>query len=575
MVLVHSPAETDTFSSAYVRPSFHQGIGNKIGRFNRILPYQATSTWTTRRALIAAALLAAGVLLGVGVTALVGGEDTVPEEQAESIQVAPPPTSSESIELGDPDPEPPPNVPALNAISAQFREVADRARPSVVFIRVENDNGEAALPDDGFHNEGAPMFNRRRTSAGSGVIISAEGHVVTSGHVVDDASRIRVLLEDKREYDAELVGTDLTTDLAVIRLIGTGEEDDAPLPVAALGDSDRVEVGEWVLAIGNPFRLTGTVTAGIVSALSRQVDVIDDSFRIEDFIQTDAAINPGNSGGALVNTRGEAIAIISAIATESGSYEGYAFAVPINLVERVVLDLIDNGRVERGYLGVEIRAVTAADARELGLDAIEGVLIASVAEGGAAEAAGIRERDVLLEVDGVDVNAPNQFQSRVALRRPGEEVELSVWRDGEERDMVTELIGRDDEAFTQWLTSLDERPSEPFNVGPEDVAPHDIPRTDAEDWGVRFRDLTPNERRTFGVSAGAFVEQIAQGSAADVDGLPSGCVVTRIENRPVASAEEALVALATLAERGDPALLRVRRTDGLTAFYDLASPFVD
>lgn len=530
---------------------------------------------TTRRILIASVLLAAGVLLGVIFADITSSDSTVAERRQPEVQESPPPTTAESIELGDPDPAPPPNVPALTTISAQFRDVAERASPSVVFIRVEGDVSETGIPNDGFHDELGPLYNRRRTSAGSGVILSENGHVVTSAHVVDKASRIRVLLKDKREYEAEYVGDDPTTDLAVIRLIRTNDEEGEALPVAALGDSDAVEVGEWVLAIGNPFRLTGTVTAGIISALGRQVDIIDNSFRIEDFIQTDAAINPGNSGGALVNIRGEVIGIASAIATESGAYEGYGFAIPINLVRRVATDLIEDGRVERGYLGVEIRSVTAADARELGLDTIQGVLIASVARGGAAELAGIRERDVLLQVDGVAVNAPNQFQSRVALRRPGEEVELSVWRDGDEQLLTTELIGRDDDAFQEWLTSLDEQRLRPVPEATPEDAPPNIPRTDAEDWGVRFRDLTSAERRTFGVSAGAYVEQIAPGSAAEVDGLPFGCVVTRIENQPVASAEEALIALGDLAQRGDPALLRVRRIDGVTAFYDLASPYVD
>jgi serine protease Do len=467
-----------------------------------------------------------------------------------------------------------PELPEATTINRLFTGVAARVTPAVVFISIETD-APAEVPDDGFHEE-LPYYPRGRISAGSGVIVSPEGYILTNGHVVQDATRIRVLLSDKREFDAELVGGDPTTDLAVIRLLEANvgaDEDEDPLPVATLGDSDALEVGEWVLAVGSPFRLTGTVTQGIVSALSRQVNIIEDSFRIEDFIQTDAAINPGNSGGALVNLRGEVVGIATAIATESGSYEGYGFAIPINLARRVAADLITRGEVERGYLGVEVRPVTAADARELGMRLIEGVFIASVARGTSADRAGLRERDVLLAVDGEPVDSPNQFQSRIALSRPGDRVALDVWRDGARRRLEAGLIGRDDPVFARWLAGLGEGRLE--EEPPPAEPPPDAPFFDAEDWGVRFRDLTPAERRAFGVSGGAYVEGIASGSAADVDGLPEGTVVTQIEDRPVGSAEQARASLAALAEVGAPALLRVRRPDGLVAFYDLASPYVD
>lgn len=531
---------------------------------------------TTRRVLLGLAFLAAGVLLGVVVAELRRVDERPNGQAASSTQTAPVPSATgETIQLGDPDPPPPANIPALTALNTSFKEVASRAAPAVVFIRVETNVDGGDAPDDGFHE--GPFMQRRRTSAGSGVVISPEGYVVTNEHVVAGASRIRVLLEDKREFDAEFIGSDRTTDLAIIRLLEVNLDEDAePLPVAALGDSDALEVGEWVLAVGNPFRLTGTVTAGIVSALRRQVDIIEDPLSIEDFIQTDAAINPGNSGGALVNMRGEVVGIATAIATESGAYEGYGFAVPINLVERVTIDLIENGEVQRGYLAVEIRPMTASDAQELGAPRIEGVIIESVAEGGPAELAGIEPKDVLLSVDGRPVNESNQFQSRVALRRPGDQVALEVWRDGELRTLEAQLIGNEDEAFDNWMASLGERqrPSD-LPEPPIEVPPPDVPRYEAEDWGVRFRDLTPAERRAFGVSGGAFVEDIESDSAAEVDGLPAGCVVTRVEDHPVSSAEEALAVLGRQAERELPALLRVRKSNGTTAFYDLASPFVD
>ncbi len=532
---------------------------------------------TTRRVLLGLAFLAAGVLLGVVVAELRHVNVPRSEVEASSAQTVPSPAAAQEVQIGNPNPPPPPSVPGLISLNTLFKEVSANVTPSVVFIRVETDvPGESTLPDDRFHENPGPFLPRRRTSAGSGVILSPDGYVVTNSHVVEGAARIRVLLNDKREFDAELIGADPTTDLAIVRLLEANQEEDDPLPVASLGDSDALEVGEWVLAVGNPFRLTSTVTAGIVSALRRQVDIIEDPFRIEDFIQTDAAINPGNSGGALVNMRGEVVGIATAIATESGAYEGYGFAVPVNLVERVATDLIEHGEVQRGYLAVEIRPVTAADAQELGMSRIEGVIIASVAGSGPAARAGIQARDVLLSVDGRAVNEPNQFQSRVALRRPGEPVSLEVWRAGELQTLEAELIGRDDTAFEGWLADLGERnPPQVLEEIPDDAAPPDAPRYEAEDWGVRFRDLTPSERRSFGVSGGAFVENIASGSAAEVDGLPSGTVVTRVEDRPVSTAEEALAVLGVLAQRGVPALLRVRRQDGVTAFYDLASPYVD
>jgi serine protease Do len=522
-------------------------------------------------------LLVVGALLGVlAVQWWRPGDERSASTQAggEEQGPAPAPATAEPILIGNPDPAPAPELPEATTINRVFTGVAARVTPAVVFISTQSDL-PTELPEDGFHEE-SPYYPRNRTSAGSGVIVSPEGYILTNAHVVQDAARIRVLLGDKREFDAELVGDDPTTDLAVIRLLEVNvgaDEDVAPLPVATLGDSDAVEVGEWVLAVGSPFRLTGTVTQGIVSALGRQVDIIEDSFRIEDFIQTDAAINPGNSGGALVNLRGEVVGIATAIATESGSYEGYGFAVPINLARRVATDLITLGEVERGYLGVVIRPVTAADAQELGMPRIEGVLIESVARGTSADRAGLRERDVLLTIEGEPVDSPNQFQSRIALYHPGDVVALEIWRGGERLRLDAALIGRDDPVFAQWLDDLgDERV--PEEAAPPEP-PADAPLYDAGDWGVRFRDLTAAERRAFGVSGGAYVETIQSGSAADVDGLPAGAVVTQIEERPVGSAEQARAAMAALAEVGAPALLRVRRRDGLTAFYDLASPYVD
>ena len=235
-------------------------------------------------------------------------------------------------------------------LSRSFQQVARNVTPAVVFIRV---NTESDTSERGW----LPRFGPPRQSVGSGVIITESGYIVTNNHVVEGADEIYVTLDDKRQYEARVVGTDKSTDLAVIKAVAARE-----LPAASFGNSDRVAVGEWVIAIGNPFRLTSTVTAGIVSALGRQVSIIEDQFGIEDFIQNRCRDQSGNSGGALVNLDGELIGINTAIATETGSYEGYGFAVPVNLVRRVAEDLIAYGEVKRGYLGVTIQPVNAQQA---------------------------------------------------------------------------------------------------------------------------------------------------------------------------------------------------------------------
>jgi len=323
------------------------------------------------------------------------------------------------------------DVPASNASLPQLRDVASSVTQSVVYIETEVAASARALPDDENHNFDDPnweqFFPRRRASTiGSGVIVSEDGYIITNNHVIagtDDAT-IRVTLNDKRIFTARVVGRDPSTDLAVLKIESDG------LPHVLVGDSDLVEVGDWVVAVGNPFRLRSTVTVGIVSALGRNVDIIADQMRIESFIQTDAAINRGNSGGALVNQFGELVGINTAIATENGAYQGYGFAIPSNMAFKISQDLIEFGSVKRGYLGVNIVSVGQDRAAQLGLPAIEGVEIVNILRNSAAESIGLRNNDVILSVDGVKVNEANHLQERVALRRPGEEVNLEIWRSG-------------------------------------------------------------------------------------------------------------------------------------------------
>jgi len=301
-----------------------------------------------------------------------------------------------------------------------FKTIASNVTPSVVYI-------ETIIPvsTDG-ESESGNFWNRviprRARTVGSGVLITRDGYILTNNHVIEDAvdQGIKVVLNDKREYPAKVVGLDPSTDLAVIKISG---ENHASITV---GNSETVEVGEWVLAIGNPFRLRSTVTAGIVSALSRDVEIIDDNFRIESFIQTDAAINKGNSGGALVNTSGQLVGINTAIASQSGSYQGYGFAVPVNLAMKVATDLIEFGEVRRALLGVSIVSVDYGRALQIGIEEVKGVEIVVLSENGAASNAGLELGDVILQVNGFNVNESNQLQEKIAVVKPGEKVDLRI-----------------------------------------------------------------------------------------------------------------------------------------------------
>src|SRR6476661_5442340 len=331
-----------------------------------------------------------------------------------------------------------------------FTQAAAAVTPAVVHIKTTYTNapGGSSGGRDPFEDMFEDFFGQRRRqqgpmmASGSGVIISTDGYIVTNNHVVENANKIEVVLNDKRSFEAKVIGRDPNTDLALIKVSANS------LPIVKLGDSDNVRVGEWVLAVGNPFNLTSTVTAGIVSAKGRSIGILGDpqnqnSRPIEAFIQTDAAINRGNSGGALVNTRGELVGINAAIASQTGNYEGYGFAIPINLAKKVLDDFREFGSVQRGYLGVTIGDVSAELAKEKGLPSTQGVYVASAVSGGSAAAAGIKEGDVITKIAGIPVNSSAELQEQIGRHRPGDKIAISVVRGGSERNVNLTLKGED------------------------------------------------------------------------------------------------------------------------------------
>ena len=334
--------------------------------------------------------------------------------------------------------------PLVRGADFDFREAARRATPAVVHIATQS--GAPHLPNEGrnpfrffYEEEGFPSPFRDlipREGTGSGVLYTSDGYIVTNYHVIADADRIAITLADNRQYKARVVGTDPATDLAVLKIDARG------LPTLKVADARRAEVGEWVLAIGNPLELNSTVTAGIISARGRNLDLLPGEGAIESFIQTDAAVNPGNSGGALVNTRGELLGINTAIASQTGWYAGYSFAIPANIVQRIADDIIQFGIFKRAYLGIDVSELDAAYARELGLDVAQGVVVERVLGNGSAAHSGLQVKDVIIAAGGRAVRAVPDLQEVVASAAPGQELELRVLRNGVRIDIRLQLKAR-------------------------------------------------------------------------------------------------------------------------------------
>jgi Do/DeqQ family serine protease len=351
-----------------------------------------------------------------------------------------------------------------------------------------------------FHFFGDPYGgNNTYTGFGSGVIISNDGYIVTNNHVVDGAGNVQVILNDQQEFEATIVGTDPTTDLALLKI------DDSNTPFITFGNSDAVKIGEWVLAVGNPFNLTSTVTAGIVSAKARNINILGTPGAIESFIQTDAAVNMGNSGGALVNMNGELIGVNAAIASNTGSYAGYSFAIPVNIVKKVVDDLLNFGQVQRAYLGVTIREVDSKLAKEKDLDKSNGVYIESVSETGGARIAGIKEGDVIESVDNHSVRTNSELLEVIGQHSPGDVVQVVVRRDGADKNFQVELKNQ------QGNTEV-EKKGDDFYMSDLGATLAEVPAEDMQKLnitsGVKVLELSDGMLKKGGVQAGFIILKI-------------------------------------------------------------------
>lgn len=436
-------------------------------------------------------------------------------------------------------------------LSSAFRDVAKHIRPSVVGIvakrgraldgnELERLHGNLPLPfgDDlrRFFGDGTPMPQPQ--GQGTGVIVDSDGIIATNNHVVRDASEIEVHLADGRTLAAEVIGTDPETDLALLRVEGKD------LPAARLGDSTRMEPGDWVVAVGNPFGLDHTVTVGVVSATGRSgIGVAD----FENFIQTDAAINPGNSGGPLLNLDGEVIGINTAIRSSNGGSDGISFAIPSATLADVMPDLVDGGRVKRGWLGVGIQPLTEALAESFDAPGAKGALVSRVYDDTPAAEGGLRAGDIISHVNGKPIEDSRGLSETIAALDPGQEAKLGVWRDGKQLELSIELATRPEREELAGARPLLERRSR-------------------DDFGLGLQDLSRADQRTLGIDGGVRVTRVQAGSPAAAAGLTSGDVILSIGSEEVRSADEAAELLRA---SGEDVRLLVQGEDGGTRWIVL------
>ncbi|HTF20493.1 MAG TPA: Do family serine endopeptidase [Chryseolinea sp.] len=434
----------------------------------------------------------------------VGEQDTVKLDYGKTL-----PTSKVAYKVDDNG----------KAIPLDFTAAAEQVMPGVVFIRSTQqggDRGEETTGGDPFRDFFGPRGQRGPSqSSGSGVIVNESGYIVTNNHVVQDADLVEVTLYDNRTLKAEVIGTDPDTDLAIIKVNQTG------LPHLSFVDSDKAKVGEWVLAVGNPYNLTSTVTAGIISAKGRNINILrrnngEGSTAIESFIQTDAAINPGNSGGALVDLSGGLLGINTAIASPTGSYSGYGFAVPSNIVSKIVEDLIKFGAVQRGWLGVTVASVDSYLAKEKELSINEGAYISGFAEQSSAKEAGLKEGDVVVRIDETPIKSSTALIEYIGRHRPGDKVTMVVNRKGDVVDVPVVLKNKDGKTGT---VSREE---------PDAVSA----------LGIQMEDLDAKVLKRLELDNGVKVKALGTGKVSRYTEMREGFIITKINDQPIRSVKE-------------------------------------
>lgn len=506
-----------------------------------------------QRFIIGLQLLLTGILIGTIITILVYRQNFVPNEKVAVTRIKQ--AVPDSSAVGEVNTMPGSSIHMFNA-------VAKRVIPTVVYVEASIPINRSDMPEDQNHRYGNQFWRRffphsRIRTVGSGVIITPDGYILTNNHVVDNAAGhvVQVTLPDKRIFKGTIVGQDPSTDLAVVKI------DAHNLPSIVVGNSDDVEVGDWVLAVGNPFQLRSTVTAGIVSALGRDVSVIDDPNKIEDFIQTDAAINKGNSGGALVNIEGQLVGINTAIASETGNYEGYGFAIPSNVAIKVARDIIQYGKAQRPFLGVRILSVNDQIANNLGMKQVEGVKIVNVLVNGPAYHAGVKPNDVVLAIDGNTVNSYNQLQARIAEKNPGDIVTLDIWRGGNTKKIHIKLVNMGDTQSNKWV----------------------IPETDQNN--IEFPDSSKNffrrERFDLGFSVIAIadsndinksqliISHVDNNSEAERRGLKEGYVIKDVNGNAVNSLKDLRQKINDSLDKRKSVMLKIEKNDGIIGYYEL------
>ncbi len=454
--------------------------------------------------------------------------------------------------------KPPVNLNAdASAFNQAFVEVAEKVTPSIVQITVVAKVDKAEQQQNfmfPFHNFEMPD---EQEGSGSGIIISEDGYILTNNHVVENATKVTVGLHDKRTIEAKVIGTDPLTDLAVIKI----NADD--LTVAYLGNSDNLKVGQWVMAIGNPLALSSTVTAGIVSALNRgRLGLLkDQQYGVENFIQTDAAINPGNSGGALVDLSGAVIGVNSAIATKTGTYIGYGFAIPINMAKSVAQDLIAHGKISRGYIGVQIREVDESLALSLGMDKPTGVIVEKIVEGGAASKEDIKTGDVILKIDNLSVDQPNQLQSYVAGKSAGAKIKLQIFRDGKNIEREVTLKPKDEDK-TEVADNSSKKEKEPEETVSSEV--------NFENIGLSVKNLTSKQKEDYKISNGVIITDVKEYSTAFNQGLGKNLVITKADKKEIKSVSELKKIIEE--KKGSAVFLVVNDDKGNSRFIGLKIP---